>query len=104
MGNQKKSQRTRYTKEFKEDVCRLILEEGRTRADVARSLGVNPASVTNWVKDYQANKQIAFPGNGNQKLTDEQRRIKELEKELRDTRMERDILKKAIAFVANPQD
>ncbi|MEG0892085.1 MAG: hypothetical protein RSF01_09445 [Bacteroidales bacterium] len=40
----------------------------------------------------------SFPGHGNERLTDEQRRIKELEKELKDRELDLEILKKAIAF------
>nr|WP_291785930.1 hypothetical protein [Maribacter sp.] len=40
----------------------------------------------------------SFPGKGNPKLTDEQKEIAELKKKLRDTEIERDILKKAIAI------
>lgn len=101
---QRKSTRRKFTQEFKEDAVRLVLEEGRSKADVARSLGINAASLGLWVKAYQADSQRAFPGRGNEKLTPEQARIKELEKQLRKAQMERDILKKAITFVANPPD
>ena len=102
--SKKKKVRRRYSKEFKEDACLLVLDEGRSKADVARSLGVNPASLGNWVKEFQKDRNSAFPGNGRERLTEEQKKIKELEKELRQARMERDILKKAITFVANPPD
>jgi len=39
-----------------------------------------------------------FPDNGIEALTPDQKRIRELEKKLRDTEMERDILKKAMAI------
>jgi transposase-like protein len=42
--------------------------------------------------------EIAFPGNGKIALTTEQKRIRELEKQLKDTEMERDILKKAMGI------
>ncbi len=42
--------------------------------------------------------QIAFPGQGKQGLTDEQGRIRELEKQLKDAELDRDILKKALAI------
>ncbi len=38
------------------------------------------------------------PGKGNPKLTDDQREIAELKKKLRNAKLERDILKKAIAI------
>ncbi len=37
---------------------------------------------------------MAFPGYGKESLTEQERRIRDLEKELQDARMERDILKK----------
>ena len=52
-----------------------------------------------WRREYQMAKgKPVFPVNGVEALTDEQKRIRELEKELRDTQMERDILKKAMAI------
>ena len=39
--------RREFSKEFKEDACRLVLEEGRTRADVTRSLGISSFSLGN---------------------------------------------------------
>lgn len=42
--------------------------------------------------------ELAFPGHGKISLTPEQKRIRELEKKLKDTEMERDILKKAMAI------
>ena len=43
----------------------------------------------------------AFPGKGN--LSGEAARVQELEKQLRDVREERDILKKALAYFADDQ-
>jgi transposase-like protein len=45
----------------------------------------------------------SFPGKCNPKLTDEQKEIAELKKKLRDTEIERDIPKKAIAIPARRQ-
>ena len=45
--------------------------------------------------------ELAFPGNGKIALTQDQERIRELEKELKDTEMERDILKKAMAIFSS---
>lgn len=41
---------------------------------------------------------MTFPGHGKQKLTPEQEEIQRLKKELRETQIERDILKKAVAI------
>ena len=94
-----KKPRRKFSNEFKENAAKLVLEEGMTRSKVAQDLGVNINQVSKWVREYQANGDEAFPGNG--KLSPQDRRIKDLENENRQLRMERDILKKATAFFAN---
>ena len=49
-----------------------------------------------WIKECADDPSHSFPGNGNLKAPDE--RMRQLEKELRDTKEERDILKKALAI------
>jgi len=61
-------------------------------------LGVGSALIYRWRRQERENSKLAFPGNGNMALTQEQKRIRELEKQLKDTAMERDILKKAMAI------
>jgi transposase len=94
-----KKQRRKFSSEFKENAAKLVLEQGMTRTKVAQDLGVNINQISKWVQEYQAKGEDAFPGNGN--LSPQDRRIKELEAENRQLRMERDILKKATAFFAN---
>jgi transposase len=43
-------ERKQYTKELKEGTVRLVTEQGRTVADVAKSLGVSPWSLSRWIK------------------------------------------------------
>jgi len=42
--------------------------------------------------------ELVFPGHGKIALPPDQKRIRELEKKLKDTEIERDILKKAMAI------
>ncbi len=88
----------KYSNEFKFDAVRLVIEEGLSQAEVARRLGITTNSISAWVRAYRKDKRDAFPGKGHQ--TPEQERIRQLEKENRELRMERDILKKATAFFA----
>ncbi len=76
----------------------MVLEEGLSVAQVSRDLGINENSLHNWKKKYLENKENAFPGKGKMKPEDEELRL--LQKELKTVKMERDILKKAIAFFA----
>ena len=91
--------RRKFSSEFKENAAKLVLEQGMTRTKVAQDLGVNINLVSKWVGEYQSKGDEAFPGNG--RLSPQDRRIRSLEKEVRQLRMERDILKKATAFFAN---
>lgn len=91
--------RRKFTSEFKQGAVKLVLEQGMTRTKVAEDLGININQVSKWIKEFQARGSEAFPGNGQLSLQD--RRIKDLEAENRQLRMERDILKKATAFFAN---
>jgi len=91
-------QRKSYSREFKLSAVKMILEEGMSIAQVSRDLGVNENSLYNWKKKYFEDSSQLFPGKGKQ--SPEAEKIRELEKENRELRMERDILKKATAFFA----
>ncbi len=91
--------RRKFDPDFKRDAVLLSSEPGRTVVEVADNLGIAKELLYRWRREYyQSDGQLAFPGNGVEALTDEQRRIRELEKKLRETEMERDILKKAMAI------
>lgn len=94
-----KGQRRSFTAEFKREAAKLVVEKGMKRSKVARDLGVNANQIAKWVLEYQASGVGAFPGNG--RLSAQDQRIRDLEEQNRQLRMERDILKKATAFFAN---
>ncbi len=98
MSKKGRSQR-HYGREFKEQAAKLVIDERMTRRKVATDLGVSESVVGKWVKEYSSDQKEAFPGKGF--LSGSDRRIKELESENRQLKMERDILKKATAFFAN---
>lgn len=86
-----------YDKQFKERAVKLSYERGSV-LQAAQELGISDSSLGKWRKDFETYGDNSFPGKGNERLTDEQRRIKELEKELKDRELDLEILKKAIAF------
>ena len=92
-----KKRRT-YDSEFKRDAIALSKEPGKTVTGVERSLGIPMGIISHWKKKLLKQGTLAFPGKGNEALTDDQKRIKSLEKELKDAQMERDILKKAVGI------
>ena len=93
-----KKPRRRFTKEFKLETVRLVVEQGRKQVDVCRELEINPMVLSRWIRDLQKDAAQAFPGKG--RLKPQEQRIKDLEEENRRLRMERDFLKKATAYFA----
>ena len=73
--------RKKYSPEFKLDAVNLVLEQGYSRAEAAKSLGVAASLLGRWVKEYQSDDNQAFRGNG--KLTEEQLEIRRLKAEVK---------------------
>ena len=61
--------RKKYSKEFKLDAVSLVTDQGYTRTEAGRSLGINANMLGRWVQEFQAGDGQAFCGNG--KLTPE---------------------------------
>jgi len=86
--------RRSFTNEFKAGAVRLVLDEGKTVAAVARDLDLTPSAFGKWVDQARADKS-----NGKTGLTSAEREeLSRLRKEVRELRLEREILKKATAF------
>jgi transposase len=69
---------------------------------VARELGVVQSLLHRWKKKYEEGKIDPFPGKG--RLSPEDEELRQLRRENNRLRMERDILKKAVAiFSEEPQ-
>jgi len=90
--------RKKYTKEFKLDAVSLVLEQGYTRAEASKNLGINPNVLSRWIKELESDDGQAFRGNG--KLTPELEEIRKLKAQVKRLEMEREILKKATVFFA----
>ena len=90
--------RKSYTKEEKLEIVNLSLEDGQEIKELAERFGVTPNSIYNWRRIYLKHKEDSFPGKGNKTMTESERKIQQLEKELREARLERDILKKAVGI------
>jgi len=91
-------QRRKYDSDFKRNAVRLTEEPGRTVIEVADNLGISKDLLYKWRREMHLREGLAFPGHGREALTEQEKRIKELEKKLKDAEMERDILKKAMAI------
>ncbi|MTD58142.1 IS3 family transposase [Amycolatopsis pithecellobii] len=83
--------RRSFTPEYKEEAAKLVVESNRPVASVARELQVNEQTLRNWVNDYR--KQHA--GDEPALTVSERARLRELEKEVRELRMEKEFLGKS---------
>ena len=92
----KKRPRRSFTEEFKAGAVRLVLDEGKTVSQVGRDLDVAQSVIGNWVKQARADRSDGKTGL----TTEERAELARLRREVKDLRMQRDILKKAAAFFA----
>ena len=90
------SKRRRFSREYKQDVVRMVTEGGHSVVDVSADLELRPDMVRRWVRQFSEDPEQSFPGVGRQKSRDEE--VSKLRRELRRVREERDILKKAVAI------
>lgn len=90
--------RREFDTSFKLEVVRMVKDQGLPVSDVCRSMDLGETVVRRWVKQYQAELN-GQPGIG-KPLTVEQQRMRQLETENRQLRMDNDLLKKASAFFA----
>lgn len=93
--------RKKYTASFKLNAIKLSQEKHNV-AQAARELGIKALMIHRWKKEQEEYSHNSFPGHGKAKLTDSEREIVKLKKDLREAKMETEILKKAISiFSAN---
>jgi transposase len=90
--------RRSYTKDFKVEAVRLVVDQDRTIADVAKNLGIAESVLSQWKRQLGKLTTEAFRGNGHRTAHDEE--VWRLKRELRQVTEERDILKKALAYFA----
>ena len=91
--------RRQFDRAFKVEAVRLVTEERRSVAVVARDLGIGENLLHRWKQQFTDQQEQAFVGTGN--LSVEQAELRRLQRENTDLREERDILKKAISVFSD---
>ena len=86
--------RRSFTDDYKTGAVRLVLDEGKTVASAARDLGLTESSLRNWVERARADRTKGKTGP----TTAEREELARLRKDVRELRMERDVLKKGGRF------
>ena len=91
-----------FTREFKLEAVRLVMEGKQTVAELAASLGVRPDMLRDWKRQVErrprAETKELFRGKG--KAVSQEEELHRLERENEILRQERDFLKKAAAYFA----
>ncbi|MQA17453.1 MAG: transposase [Pseudonocardiaceae bacterium] len=84
--------RRKFTPEFRDEAVKMVIETSRPIAEVARELGINEGTLGNWVNKYRTEHAGEEPPLD----VSDRARLRELERENRELRMEKEFLKKVI--------
>ena len=90
--------RKTYDDSYKLEIVKMIKDQGLSIPQVCRDQNIGDTAVRRWVQQYEA-EQLGQAGIG-KPLTAEQQRIRQLEQENRQLKMDNEVLKKATAFFA----
>ena len=87
-----KPNRPNFSPEFRLEAAQLILQQGYSVREAAEAMGVGKSTMDKWVRQLRSERQ-GIPSKATP-MTEEQQRIRELEKLVKRLEMEKEILKK----------
>jgi len=93
----KKMGRRTFSKEYKLQTTRQVIEDGKRVNEVSESLGITEQTIYRWLREYDKYGKEAFKGFGNVRV-DSEYKIKLLETKNRKLEKENEILKKFRVF------
>lgn len=85
-----------FSPEFREDAVKLVIDSSRPIAQVARELGIGEATLGNWVNKYRRDHAGEEPPLD----VNDRARLREVERQLREVKLENEFLKKAASYFA----
>jgi transposase len=94
-------QRRSFTKEFKREAAKLVIEQGYSAIEASRSVDVSLSAMKRWVKQLEQEYSGVTPKST--ALTPEQQRIQQLEKRIKELESDKMILKKATALLMSDE-
>ena len=96
-----KPKRPNFSPQFRLEAAQLVVDQGYKVREAAEAMGVGKSTMDKWVCQLRAERQgkisTATP------MTEDQRRIRELEKQVKRLEMEKEILKKASALLMSDE-
>jgi transposase len=93
-------ERRQFTDEFKREAVALLASSGRPVLQIASELGISPSMLRNWRNRSEGLRPISAPALHS--APDSASEISRLRRENNRLRVERDILKKAVAIFSEP--
>lgn len=86
-----------FTNEFKDEAVKLVLDGGLSLAEAGRRLSISPQTLKNWITKHLSG---TLAGPGSRSVSELEAEVSRLRKELAETRLEKEIIKKAMAYLA----
>jgi transposase len=93
--------RRSFNTDFKREAANLVLKEGYSVGEASRSLDIGETALRRWIDQLEGERLGVTPKA--KAFTDEQRRIQELEAQVRRLEQEKSILKKATALLMSDE-
>jgi transposase len=96
--------RKHHSIEYQDQACKLVTEQGYTQRRAADELGISTVTLLTWLKKRGLQKPIELVEPDYASSNDPELlkvRIRDLEKRLRRSETEKEILKKATAYFAS---
>lgn len=88
-----------YTKELREEAVKLVTDHGLTIPEVGRRLSIPKSTISYWVREARKGN-LPSVGSTQKALTPVELELAQVKRELAQTKMERDFLRKAAAYFA----
>jgi transposase len=99
-------ERRHFTDEFKQEAIAVLVSSGRPLSGIASELGISPSTLRNWRSGSggrdAGSARHPIPASTPHSAPDPVAEISRLRRENDRLRMERDILKKAVAIFSEP--
>lgn len=92
-----KKLRPSYTPEYKVECAQLVVDQGYSVREAAQAMSVGLSTLDKWVRKLKAERNGSLTTG--KPITEEQREIAELRRQVKRLEMEKDILKKASALL-----
>ena len=90
--------RKKFTRVERLEIVKQSFGDDAVVSSIATKFGISASTLSRWRQEYRAEHDIEPAGQGSKIMTDEERQIAQLKRQLREAQLERDILKKAIGI------